>query len=106
MAWARCAVMLGGFGDGGQRGVAVPGLGLPDGQVVQRRGEAGQVGGGVGLGQVAVDLDGFGDGGQRGVAVPGLGLPDGQVVQRHGEAGQVGGGVGLGQVAVDARRLR
>ena len=47
--------MLDRFGAGGQRAVAVPGLALPDGQVVQRRGEVGQVGGGAGLGQGAVD---------------------------------------------------
>ena len=99
--------MLDGFGDGGQRGVAVPGPGLLGAQVVQRHGEVGQVGGGVGLRPGARQmLDGFGDGGQRGVAVPGLGLPDGQVVQRRGEVGQVGGGVGLGQVRGDAGRLR
>ena len=68
--------MLDGFGAGGQRGVAVPGFGLIGGQVVQRRGEVGQVGGGVGLGQVVVDLDGFGDGGQRGIPVAGFGLLD------------------------------
>ena len=55
LASARAPVVLDGFGAGGQRAVAVPGLALLVGQVVQRRGEVGQVGGGAGFGQGAVD---------------------------------------------------
>ena len=98
--------MLDGFGDGGQGAGPVPGVGLLVGQVVQRPGQVGQVGGGVGLGQRRRMLDGFGDGGQGPGPVAGVGLLDGQVVQRRGEVGQVGGGVGLGERRGSGRRLR
>ena len=84
--------MLDGFGDGGQRAVAVPGLALLDGQVVQRAGEVGQVGGGAGLGQGAADLDGFGDRGQRAVAVPGLALPSAYPVEELRQNSRLGHG--------------
>ena len=81
--------------------VNVASVGELIGEVVQRHGEVGEVGGGVGLGEALVVLDGFGDGGQCPGSVPGLRLLDGEVVQRHGEVGEVGGGVGLGQSAAD-----
>ena len=48
-------------------------------EVVQRRGEVGEVGGRVGLGEPAADVDGFGDGLQCARAVPDVPEPVGQV---------------------------
>ena len=95
------AVGLGGLLGGGQRGLALPELGEPDGEVVQRAGEVGEVGLGVGLGQRAADVYGLLGGGQRGLALPELGEPVGEVVQRGGEVGEVG----LGLASASARRM-
>jgi hypothetical protein len=74
-------------------------------EVVQRHGDVGQVGVGIGLGQLAAD-------GER-LCVGLLGLfhalggavQNREVVQRRGDVGQVGVGIGLGELAADIERL-
>ena len=69
-----------GFGGRGQRPGPVPYRGLEDGDVAQRRSEAGGELGRVGIGQTPTEGDGFGGRGQRSGPVPDLGLTVGEVV--------------------------
>ena len=95
MACGELAADGDGFLGGGQGGLPLPGLGQPDAEVVQRAGQVGEVGVGVGLGELAADGGGFLGGGQGGLPLPGLGQPVAEVVQRAGQVGEVGVGVGL-----------
>ncbi len=74
-------------------------------QVVERHRHIGQVGAGVGLGELAVKAERFLVSGQRLGAAVFISVQCAQVVERGRHIGQVSAGVGLGELAADAERF-
>jgi hypothetical protein len=81
------------------------GVAVQNREVVQRHSDVGQVGVGVGLGELAPDGKRLPVGPLRLLHALGVAVQIRKVVQRCGDVGQVGVGVGLGELAPDGKRL-